>query len=99
MATALLSGQLFGKVLTALGELARIPIPRCGKRTVHSMGRYIRDAEVAREHTMKLLNALAGYQAEPEDLAAARSTLKEEATDALADALSWMADRKAENWE
>ena len=61
MATALLSGQLFGKVLTALGELARIPIPRCGKRTVHSMGRYIRDAE----HTMKLLNALAGYQAEP----------------------------------
>jgi hypothetical protein len=48
---------------------------------------------------MKLLNALAGYQAEPEDLAAARSTLKEEATDALADALSWMADRKAENWE
>ena len=36
MATALLSGQLFGKVLTALGELARIPIPRCGKRTVHS---------------------------------------------------------------
>ncbi len=99
MATALLSGQLFSKVLTALGELARIPIPRCGKRTVHSMGRYIRDAEVAREHTMKLLNALAGYQAEPEDLAAARSTIKKEATEAVVDASAWMADRKTENWE
>jgi len=99
MATAMLTGQMFVKVLTALGELACIPIPRCGKRTVYSMGRYIRDAEVAREHTMKLLNALAGYQAEPEDLAAARSALKEEATEAVADALAWMADRKTENWE
>jgi hypothetical protein len=99
MATALLSGPLFGKVLTTLGELARIPMPRDGKRDVRSMGRYMRDAEVAREHTMKLLNTLAGYQAEPEDLAAARSTLKEEATEAVTDASAWMADRKTENWE
>lgn len=48
---------------------------------------------------MKLLNALAGYQAEPEDLAAARSTLKEEATEAVSDALAWIAARNAEDWQ
>lgn len=95
----LLSGPLFDNVLTALGELARIKMPRDGKRDVSSMGRYISDAEVARKHTMKLLNTLAGYRTDREDLAAARSTLKEEATEALADASAWMAARNAEDWQ
>ena len=95
----LLSDLLFGKVLTTLGELARIPIPRDGKRDVRAIGRYIMDAELAREHILKLLDALAGYRAEPEDLAAARSTLKEEATEAVSVALAWMTARNAENWQ
>ena len=97
--TVTLGEQSRAMVLNTLGQLARIPIPRDGKRDVRAIGRYIMDAELAREHILKLLDALAGYRAEPEDLAAARSTLKEEATEAVSVALAWMAARNAENWQ
>ena len=52
------------KVLDALWELARIPMPRQGKRDIQSMQRFARDTEDARAHTRDLLSKLAGYQAE-----------------------------------
>lgn len=86
------------KVLDALWELARIPMPREGKRDIQSMQRFARDTEDARAHTRDLLSKLAGYQAEADDVAHAKAELVAETKEALGKAQKWMAQRQEDDW-
>jgi hypothetical protein len=86
-------------VLDALWELARIPMPREGKRDVQSMQRFARDVEEARTHTRDLLSKLAGYQAEADDVAHAKVELVAETKEALGKAQEWLTQRQKDNWQ
>lgn len=86
------------KVLDALWELARIPMPREGKRDVQSMQCFARDTEDARAHTRDLLSKLAGYQAEADDVAHAKAELVAETKEALGKAQKWLAQRQEDGW-
>ncbi len=84
--------------LERLGDLVQIPRTKEGKRDGKTLARFARDTETANGYALQLLEALAGFQAEPEDAHAARVELSNDALEALSDSAQWLEQRKAENW-
>lgn len=86
------------KVLDALWELTKTPIPAKGRRGTLAIEQFFQDIETARGHTRDLLSKLAGYQAEADDVAHAKAELVAETKEALGKAQEWLAGRQEDDW-
>lgn len=84
--------------LSRIGDLAQIPMPREGKRTIETMTHYVNDMEKARHWIVELAQVLAGMIAEPEDRQAAKIELIKQAGEALNESEEWLARRRTESW-
>ncbi len=82
-----------------LNELMQIPMPREGKRDGHTLSVYMRDAREAQRYALRLLDALGGFTADPDDVHAAGQELRTMAREALTDSATWLLRRKEEDWK
>ena len=86
-------------VIDAIGELLSVPTPGGPMATVATAEAYIADSKRARELAFPLLSALSGITCEQEDRHDAKRELRDDAKEAIEDAMAWLAKRKAEDWK